>query len=211
MSILNVYLRRDAALVGVDTEGASLNGAFNQCSKMLPIPHASAVLACRGSSVILACTFVQMLITDCDDFDALAARFPDAANRASKKLYGPLMRHIRKADFRMGDELVLIGYSPSRKRMRAIELLRDSGECAFKADETEGHYVTPWHPSLADMPYPVDLLSMGEMAQAQVNLIKKENPKFAAGGNLLIAELFENRMTFRKLWALRGPAEIAPA
>lgn len=212
MSILNVWLERDLALVGVDTEAMSHTGGMVQGSKMLPVPHLNAVLAGRGTSVLLVSVFAQLVIRDCGGFDDLADRLPSMVEKAFKGTIGGFpLRYIHRAAYLRGHEIVLVGYSPKQKRMRAVEVVRQAGAKAFTVEETEREYVTPWHESIASAPSPANLGAIAKLAMAQVNLIKRTYPAAPAGGRLLVAEIFETRMVVRTVCELVPGAHLVSA
>lgn len=194
MSILNVWLFRDRALVGVDTDAVSSEGQHYEVSKMLPIPHINAVLACRGSLALLGCVFVQLMISDTGDFDVLADRLPAATQQAFD---GPL-RDLPPELHSAGDVIVLVGWSPRLRRMRTLEVSREPGAAVFTLEETEQHYIAPWDPSIEGAPDPANLQSMMALAEAQVGLIRRTYPNGAAGGRLIMAVIYEKGMQIYK-------------
>ena len=48
MSILNVFVTPDCALMGVDTDATMPDGTTYQVSKMVVVPHLSTVVGFRG-------------------------------------------------------------------------------------------------------------------------------------------------------------------
>ena len=72
MSILNVWMSADRALVAVDTLGLEADGkTFDECSKLYVLPHSNLVIAGRGlvsfSCLIYQALHVRNLGYDTDD------------------------------------------------------------------------------------------------------------------------------------------------
>lgn len=203
MSILNLWLAPDHALVGVDTDGVDPAGRHMSCSKLLPIVHLNAVLAGRGNLTLLGCTFVQLMVSELGDFDALADRLPAMVQKAFKGTIGGFpLRFIQRAAYQAGDEIILVGWSPRLDRPRAVEVTRAPGASSFTVEETKLEYVAPWDESIADAPSPSDAWNMRRLAGAQVALLKRTDPAAAAGGSLIVAELRRGQMNIFKAGAL---------
>ena len=195
MSILNVWLACDHALVGVDTDSVDIAGNHYDCSKLLPIVHLNAVLAGRGSLALLGCAFVQMLVSGGEDFDVVAGRLPEYATNAFLGTIGGPLRSLSESAYQAGDEIVLVGWSPRFGRPRSVEVSRAPGASSFVFEETELQYVSPWKDSIDYATKASDVWQMRRLAGAQVSLLRRTDPEAAAGGRLVVAEIRKNGLS----------------
>lgn len=202
MSLLNVWLDNERALVGVDTDALAPGGVRVRVNKIMLLPTLNAVLAGRGAASLLGCVYVQLMaLPQAADFDFIAAALPELVEKAFDQIRGPL-RNEDPATYRAAHEIVLVGWSPKLGRMRAIEVVRPAGGSAFTVEETEKHYIAPWDEKIKSAPDPTDIHSMAELAVAQVALIRGAYPNAAAGGQLIVAELREVSMVLRTVCGL---------
>lgn len=200
MSLLNVWVSRDRALVAVDTLGARPDGSFDHCSKVHYLPHSGLVVAVRG-----VIQFGRLVF---DALDETCASY-DAANEHHKEIFACVTDFIRqqasadpqvrdRLDF-AGQEVVFAGWSEQRRSLHAT---------SYKRTEEGGEFVStpidPWCAAPGDANWgrpPVDDLSTAEgmerLARWQVMHFRKASPSDAIGGRLLLVELTRGRTTVK--------------
>jgi hypothetical protein len=192
MTILNAWVGEDKALVGVDTEMLGPDGARHSVSKLLPLPHMNAVVACRGPNLMLS-----MAMTLCHastaDFDVIAAAMPGILHVA----HGMMLKAVNESpvlwsgDPRQldGVTIVFVGWSPSRRRMVGFEYEQETPAVGFVAGELSPLHSAPWDPTLPQDPDLSTRQGMAEYAKLQTDLLHRETPGASAGGRFIVAEL----------------------
>lgn len=197
MSLLNVWVAPNWAMVSVDTEvRIERTGALAEGSKILAIPHANVVLALRGHNVFLS-TVLSLVHQWGGDFDAIAESMPIHLGQAMGFLaanINALPKAARSSIYRQ--ELVMAGYSPDLGVMCAKAWVQKSIDSGFSLQEVDQGYVAPWAESWG---YPPDCDTADRMeflARVQTCNVKAAYPDEPIGGRLLIAELTRGSLTF---------------
>lgn len=191
MSILNVWLDVDTALVGVDTDGIAPGGEHLSTAKMIPMVNANCILACRGNALLLALVFIT-LNSRADTFDGLAAILPDVVRKSFND------SGLSKIKNDLGHEILLIGHSASAGRMKCCEVVSNRDVNDFSVSFTDEHYITPWDESIKDAPNPSSFAAMLELSRRQVQLIKTLGDSAAGGGYAVMAYINEHGMALRR-------------
>lgn len=185
MSLINVWLRPDSALVTVDT-ACTVNGKPAHTSKMLPLCHINSVLACRGSVAFLAALYTGVLMAGAT-YDATVEAMPRLLREAMALPFQqiPETRH----------DVVLVGWSQAQGRAAGQQFIQMEPGAPFQQDSIDQEFVAPWKPSMASLPDPNMLGSMIELAKAQVEALREEvGPDVAAGGRMVMATVTEGGM-----------------
>jgi hypothetical protein len=185
VSILNVFVTPDRAMVAVDTEGLDQSGARGEIAKLFPLAHLNAILAFRGSSTFaaaVACEICAALGEEVDDLPArLEAIFPVAID------------HIRKAvtdeqfDRLKGQNVVLLAYSSRLQRIIDMSWSNETG--VFLRAGCGPIYAAPWYDSLSRCEAPTSPEKMAALAMHQCEVLREKEPTQPAGGRLICAEL----------------------
>lgn len=192
MSLLNVFVSSDRALVAVDTLGARPDGTFDHVSKIHHLPHSGLVVAVR-----CVIRFGRLVF---DALDEICASY-DAANEHHKEIFACVTDFIRQqasVDPQVRDrlnfaeqEVLFAGWSDQRRSFHAT---------SYKRSEEGGEFVStpidPWCAAPGDANWgrpPVDDLSTAEgmerLARWQVMHSRQAFPSSAIGGLLLLVEL----------------------
>jgi len=189
MTCLNVWIdqRRSRALVAADSL-ATQRGQQAEVgvSKMIILPHVSALVASRGDL-----TFFMLLglyaALPCNSFDELTDALP-------AKLVEAWRRHQTHKSFPAGDadelgqDIVVVGWSEKRGCIRAITYDHDkSPDGDFSELEIPTVYRAPFDESLKHLALPSTPSSMTTLVRAQAALIKAKRPDHAAGGDIVMA------------------------
>lgn len=194
MSLLNLSVFEDRALVAVDVLGgsASRNHKPEKFTKLLPLTHSDVILCGRGFYALTG-TLAALALGQPDvDFDAIASDHRDnvldvwsklAAARAGNE---PVPGFMRKSD------VAVVGWSESRGRMACswavLELSEGAEVVRCTVDEPpcrlapgEAFSETPACPSTDSQ--------MLELAKTQVAWWSRKMPELPMGGEIVIAEL----------------------
>jgi len=217
MSLLNVYLAAHRALVGVDTAcglppGQSLQDwcAANapgqqppaELSKLWPIAHAGAVIACRGIALFgmeVYCAASMLpsvdaiedgmgellkLVSAASDARHAAAGMPDEARFAKQ-------------------EIALVGWSQREGAMIATVWVREAGPGRpFVVDQVD-RFTAPWESEWGEAIEPRTDHDMLQLARVQVSRFRVAHPGAPIGGRLLVAELTRSQITVRQAGEIR--------
>ncbi len=211
MSLCNVWMSRDRALVAVDTAVRRPGGPMLERSKILPIPHASTILATRGFVDFLG-IFHGASIDALDDFDALNDQALPNLNRtrefvmqavapvAAKKGIGP-------AAF-SEIEIVMVGGS---RRQQAM--VGNTYQCIAPATtfirlpiETGRGRIHGNYDGMGPVSKVASAEAMEALARRQVAYVREHDPSTTVGGRLLLAELTRHSMSI----TTRCDLEAAP-
>lgn len=195
MTILNVWVERERALMAVDTEIVMPWGQRHQCAKMIPLIHLNAMIAARGHLVFFAYLFKALHCEALSDFDALLDRMPrmlPLADEDARKAVRQL--GVTDTGFLDNQTIVACGWSAKAGRMFAREWSQDDLARGFISEHVEPFFVSPWDPSIDHIPDPTTHAAMAVLAQAQCKLMREKAPDAAAGGKLIVAEINQRGM-----------------
>ena len=200
MSILNVWVTPDRALIGVDTEGRDLYGNSGEIAKLFPLPHLNAVLAFRGTTRFSADLHASVASSGVG-FDSVLDGLPRYLPVCMTKIRGlvawsRLVHRItslwtRRAmpDFNdaLQQDVVFVGWSEKQQRVIGWQWLCNDLEVTSR--EISPYHIAPWADSLQGLPDPSETGSMARLIRQQCNLLRSTEPGVATGGRILIAEL----------------------
>lgn len=201
MSIVNITIGKDRALIGCDTacrRGPEQGGMRAEMTKMVAMHRMGVVLAYRGESHMFKLIFAQcFFVQESENFDDLVARMPEIVKAA---------RGMRAEDFAtdLTLELYVVGWSPSRQRMAGAAYTVNG-----KGVLTDS-FVDTWFcassPELPGDPSPKleTYEAMFEHAQKQTVYGNTEYVQYATGGRFFIADITPERMTVVNVGELIG-------
>lgn len=179
MSLLNAWIAPGEALVAVDTDGTRPDGERFSTSKMLALPHLSAVIALRGQAAFFHLLFLRAL--HFQSFDQLAREMPGIIAETEAAIPDEL---IVSGVVGQGHELMLVGYSPMLERMVGLQFIRRDGKRERR--EVDKH-VSPWHRELAGTS--IEPQDLEALAAAQVRWMRQTFENAACGGSLLVCRI----------------------
>ena len=189
MSIVNITIGKDRALVGCDTAcqyGDDLDDR-GEMSKLLILHSCSAVLAYRGKRAMFERIFTRLLFgREPGDFDALLACLPTIIEASVGAMPSTTSLQL---------ELYAVGWSVSRGRMAGAVYVIDAAGALTDAQ------VDTWQcansPELPEDQEPVldSPAAMFAHAQRQTAYGKREFPGQAIGGRFFVADVTRERIT----------------
>lgn len=211
MSIANIVVGQDKALIGFDTKTAFMNApapnveaAFKMAngeahtSKAFFLPHANVAIPTLGDNLLALLVFQQLqLRPDLTDLDGMIEAMPEILATA----YNQSMA-IRKQQWGIdafhGSAIFLVGWSKALNRMEGVRWTRWATDRAFTASqarvslnpETETEHATPYSDA-----------EMEAVAREQVAHTRKTYPngEYDCGGRLLVAELTRDTLSVRTI------------
>jgi hypothetical protein len=204
MSILNVWISPERALIGVDTKAvysrAKPGNVLHEYSKMIPLVHASAVLANRGHTAFLSAVFAQCH-SHPSEFDSLEGLMPSILDYA----LNILVTHNRDANINDdsvygGQELALVGWSPMRRRMVGSSYVKEAGKPGFVRKEINPWIIAPWESSLGSPTIPKTPAAMLDLAKTQMRYVRsrKDLAALGFGGKYIVADLTRDSLSITK-------------
>lgn len=215
MSLVNVYLKPERALVSVDSlltvHFLGLKGGRNRyCrgGKLAVLPHQNAVIGCSGTvgfhQVLYAAAFEHT-----GDFDDLLQAFPDTLKWCFRRFVS--LRWFFGLGFRGADvvdrQVVnLVGYSPRRQRVVGMAYEQETRREGFTASEIERHASCPWDASMGSLPEPINEARIQLLAEAQIQYQEQVDPSIRSGDQLLVATVQKGAVEVRRVADLGYPA-----
>lgn len=189
MSLLNVHVTAERALVAVDTDGIDCIGTVGHFnfSKLLHLVSTNVVLAGQGDRRFLLDAFAMIFLAQGNvDYDVIVDSFP---GMLAKMASGA--RQQGAPDIRYS--LAVVGFSPKEERICGRWY-----EGVVTSDQFEivslGSRISPWE-SQEKPPIPDSVENNIELAREQTAFHKTHG--HAGGGKLILAELTHGGMTIR--------------
>lgn len=212
MSLLNVSLNLEGALVAVDTEMvAPVDGTRAHGSKLLALPHLHAVFGFRGAQTTFTALFMMLHASVWDDLDELLGYLPSilpSAVEAAKAMVKTDPRFAPPDPAMLGElQLALVAWSPREERMIGHVFTQLVDGQGFQAERIRDYLIAPSDPSIENLPDPDTPATMERLARAQVALIKATDPGKAGGGRLLLCEITRRDITITQHCDLDAAAE----
>lgn len=190
MTILNVAIDGDVALVATNTEGLRLIGG-RSCiaSKVWILPAVSTVLSGRGQLALLFNVYCD-LFAEMSGFD----RMSDVLAASIAARHAKVVEESKSIDapdaFTLEAEFVLVGWSERSGKMTALYYRVDAeGQLAPKVDFSDSGLVSPRESTWAGEFFPsVDADTMADLVRRQ-SALARDWPRSAMGGDILLAEI----------------------
>lgn len=198
MSIVNAFVMRDVALIGVDTESRFPDGSCGEASKVLFLPHLSAAVAFRGVDVAQAVATAQIQ-SFAGGFDELAEAMPEIVKQSvavardkAVHLFGV------KAEYAETSNFMLVGFSRAGKRMMGHVFETAPGSPDVEVLHDFPQVMAPFwsQDDITRLNIRTDKAGMRALALEQCRLARERGPAdFAAGGRLFISEIRQGSIT----------------
>ena len=187
MSLLNVWVSPELALVAVDTDGLNPGGPRFGMSKLLPLVHAQTVFAARGDRRFLWDLFSRFYLSSANvDYDAIVDGLPE--------LLASVIANVRQeAQAPFGYQFAIVGWSPLHRRVCGRWYVGRTNEDAYDVDEL-GARVAPWQDKEAAR-VPDSQENIRWLAKRQASWLRAEGA--AGGGRLLVAQLTRHEIIVR--------------
>lgn len=211
MSLLNFWIERNRVLIGVDTIAFQLNANMPQggeVDKLLVLPTKGAVIAVRGMAAVLPFLMLPIMGNTSADLDVLCTQMPAHFAWASAQVAG-LVKANGQVMPDEGNEILLAGWSNSRKRMHAWFFRHQPGEpltvdSDFGADGPE-QQLCGWDDEIGEAP---DVSTDAAMLQVMAAQVAHARRLFTGpprvGGRFVLAELTRDGVSIRTHDALAG-------
>ncbi|VTU29701.1 hypothetical protein H6CHR_03247 [Variovorax sp. PBL-H6] len=186
MSIIDVFVSPQKAMVIVDTELKTQDGRFIEGSKMLTLPHANMLIAARGTNVFTNVLFSALHLAPFTTMDAFDKVMFDLLKQTTDHLK-TVEEHFTQSIYEV--ELALVGYSHYYSGMHCVAY-ESHDASGFTAQEITDAYYAPWHESWGAAPtgFPTPGIARA-IASEQVSDLLAMHPDKPFGGRLLLAEL----------------------
>ncbi len=217
MSLVNIYMEHDRALIGFDTLSSAMEAppaagvaealqrihAGAHMSKCSFLAHANVALAHRGDAMFAVgvCSALQLNLLA--DFDAMTAAMPELLAQTFAQVTG-YRKQFAIEQF-PGAEVILVGWSRALNRMEGVRWLRWPTDKGFAASPVGKALMLPdaeW-PQTPDAPDTAE--KMEAIARDQVAYVRREHAGYNCGGRLLLAELTRDTLNVRTIADLESP------
>ena len=214
MSLANVYVEHDRALISVDTLASRMDGQFPvvgnvadalklldsgiHASKMAHLVHINAVMAHRGDSLLASIALSGLHMAMPQSFDAAVEAMPQLLAHAYAQAVA-----LRKQQFGIdhfhGAEVILVGWSDALNRMQAVRWVRWPQDKGFTASPVGRALLLPDAEWEQTPEAPDTAERMEAVARDQVAYVRCKHPGYNCGGRLLLAELTRDSLSVRTI------------
>jgi hypothetical protein len=222
MSLVNVYMEHDRALIGFDTLSsameappvAGVDAALARfktglhMSKCTFLAHANVAIAHRGDAMLAVgvCSAVQL--NALPDFDAMTEAMPQLLAQSHAQVTAFRKQQMGIDGF-PGAEIILVGWSRALNRMEGVRWLRWPTDKGFSASPVGKALMLPdaeW-PQTPDAPDTAE--KMEAIARDQVAYVRREHAGYNCGGRLLLAELTRDTLNVHTIADLESPQSVS--
>ncbi len=192
MTILNVHLDNRRALVASNTQGVFPDGTHRYASKILALPHASAVMAGRGQVEIWFRVY-EACYAAMTDLDGMASKLEARARQAMTLLIAEAKR--QGVTVSLTTEMLLVGWSTSREKM-VCHYCRVNDDGSVSVQEHEDWFISPWEHEWGSVPSLASHREMASSAQQQAAHSERLYPRMGWLGDLTLCEITPEAITF---------------
>ena len=207
MSILNIHLEHDLALVTTNTQIQLAGGAMGAAAKLFTLPAVNCVMSGRGDVGVMLNVYAQLFST-MQDFDRLA----DVLDVITQTTLSNLLDAARRqgAPVPLPTEIALVGMSAARQEMACRHVMCD-GAGTHEVRDVRGGMIAP--SALAwpgQMPQPTDLEGAVDLAKQQAQLAETSHPGKCWMGDLMTAEITRDSIHLRLVRDFWKSSQEAP-
>jgi len=212
MTIANILVERDRALVGVDTLSAFMSGADAVMSederrdrhacKVSFLPEISCALTGRGDHMLIGYVHFQLMVGAVRSFDHAVQVMPEVLEFAFRQSMS--FRAMNLDDDLVtfpGADVMLVGWSPSVMRFEAVRWIRREENEDFSYARINGALLTPEIDQIEPVETPNTPARMEAVARQQMKWVNENYPG-TCGGRLLLAELRRGEIDVRTIASL---------
>lgn len=207
MTILNVHIRADRALVGMDTEILNTaDGSRFGASKFGVIPEANVLMCWRGDRNLHGLIYAEcFLAREYIDFDALERILPEVlgtlraqykSNCASAGVPAEVLDH----EIANTIDLILVGWSTQRGRICGQRFSQPSGSERPTVEEISESVIAPGE-ILAphEVLVPQSISAMEKLAKNQLGAARRAGVVDQGfGGSFLLVEVMRHELRIRR-------------
>lgn len=201
MTLLNVFVDADRALVAVDTRTkVQFPGEEpHESSKLLLIPHSGLLIAGRGYIAFLAEVQNSLAVSTGDVHLDVALGFMPQLLKHAEQLTVTRFPPQPDDPYAFGPQQILVvGWSREHSRMLAVNFLQKEAGDGFDRIDVECMSAAPWDEA-GQGPYPAlnTQAGMKAAARSQVRFFNPRHPDQPLGGRLVVAEVTRQSMSVR--------------
>lgn len=208
MSIANIVIEKDRALIGVDTlagymqEGKHLLDEVKyrarHAGKLSVFPQFNAAMTHRGDGLLTSIVRLN-LETECPyDFDDAVQMMPAILATAYTNALAARSQNVGIEAF-AGAEIVLVGWSPHYSRFLAVRWCRYPEHDDFTETYIDKMLLLPEMERIQEVETPDTDAKMEALVRAQVAWAASEHPDLTCGGRLLMAEITRDSVSVRTI------------
>lgn len=208
MSIANVVIEHDRALIGVDTLAGYMAGVKHVMSdderrdrhscKLALFPQISMAMTQRGDAFLVAIARLALDVECPRSFDHAAQLMPAILPAAYMQAMATRKQQFGIESFH-GADVVLVGWSPSRLRFDSARWIRRPEDSVFTETRGDKALFLPEIDRIEPVEPPDTADKMETLMRRQVDWASREHPQFPCGGKLLMAELTRNAVNVRTI------------
>lgn len=211
MSLVNVHIAHDRALIATDTLsglmacGPQMDVGELHMTKCALLPHVNVAMAHRGDAMFATMAFSALTLAAHRDFDGIAEIMPDLLASLVPQAMAARKQIIGVEAF-PGAEIILVGWSPTLGRFEGVRWVRWPQDKAFTASRIGKALMLP-DAEWAQTPDPPDTSAkMERIARDQVAYVRREHHGLPCGGRLMLTELTRDAITIRQIADLELPS-----
>ncbi|WP_417703279.1 hypothetical protein [Pseudomonas sp.] len=185
MSILNVFIKPEEGLIGVDSEAVFPDGYIDEQGKLIVAPAANAVVGFRGNSRVLdmACPSIYC-------FGGEVERMAEGMPGLIKAAIDSARKNYQVQEHDLGLNLVIVGYSQAERSVVGHLFRRDVGSEDIRVDRIQSRFMAPyWGAEHVPPGLPDNRDGLCMLARSQSSMAREQEPGFAAGGRYFIASV----------------------
>lgn len=211
MSIVNIVIERDRALIGVDTLAAFMPEADAVMSederqdrhtgKVSFLPQINCAVTGRGDHLLIHHVHFQLAAGAVRGFDQAVQFMPELLAVAFSNAMTYRLMHVGEVTF-PGADVVLVGWSSSLLRFEAMRWTRRTEAEEFVATRIERVLMLPEIDQIEEVETPDNPARMQALMRRQLAWVDREHPG-NAGGRLLLAELRHGETSVRDLGSIK--------
>ena len=193
MSVLNIWIEPDHALIGVDTQAADVSGKVGHVGKLVPLVHLGAVMAFRGAVIFGVSVFSGVNIAGAkfdELIDGMPLLLPGMLNETRRLVAATGAESLDRLD---RQEIALVGWSDRAKRIVGRVWTQQDPRAGFVAAEISPYDIAVWDPSFKQLEDPRTPEAMVRLIQAQCRLLHRVEPELYAGGRAVIARVSKDQ------------------
>lgn len=207
MTILNINVRPDRVLLGMDTLVLdTIDGSHVETSKFGVLPEANAVVAWLGDRVLHSQIFLECFAANIyADLDVLEPLLPQLImERASflrdryAKLGAP--QEFLDSPHLATVEMMMAGWSKAANRMRCARFSLQPGDSVVGVEAIDGSRIAPWEIlEPAEVVEPTSIDAIERLAKFQLAAARRHGVADQGfGGSFLIVEITRDELRIRR-------------
>ena len=219
MSIANIVIEKDRALIGVDTlvgymaEGRHLLDEEVQyrgrhSGKLSLFPQINSAMTHRGDGLLTSLARLNLESSCPHDFDEAVEMMPSILSGAYTHATATRKQSTGIEAF-PGAEVVLVGWSPRYSRFLAVRWCRYPGYDDFTESYVDKRLLLPEIDRVQEVQTPDTDAKMEALVRDQVIWAASEHPDLTCGGRLMMAELTQGAVNVRTIADLEKPAPFS--